>query len=446
MQAIRAGDLYFLQSPFHTQPSDTGAAVEKRLSYLLGTVSSRPVVVIRPPAWWDRFNTCTVIPALSHGEPAIVYKLIDRYGGMTKADYPFVPHNPHTIPVSRLGKFMGSMTDEELEPLLYAYKWIHDPFMQMDTQNYPVPEVYRDVMAKKIPPHSWRVNKDARAGVDIRITKDMELQSETNPELNRFNIGSAMKTKISPTAERALNCDKIYVPTENPLPDSVEMGINEISCPVEKSFPPSIFDTETLNRVASRFTISDAYYNNDKSIRTPDILTASEISNIRCELTDSEFNEIIQFYKKMTPLDAYILGPRLPLEVLADITEMPTSKAVALKRLCNYMRDLPCEDYDNRVKELEDRLESEKEEQSEVEEEIKQQGANKSPSMYVNELQKVKPYLNQKSIMSMPDDVARLFLEMPMYLIKRNYNGTQFNKPYAKAMEYYKEKLSKTPA
>lgn len=56
MQAIRAGDLYFLQSPFSSGMAKDAigtAQIEKRLSYLLGTVSSRPAVVIRPPAWWD---------------------------------------------------------------------------------------------------------------------------------------------------------------------------------------------------------------------------------------------------------------------------------------------------------------------------------------------------------------------------------------------------------
>lgn len=443
MQAIRAGDLYFLQSPFHTQPSSHSADFEKRLSYLLGTVSSRPVVVIRPPAWWDRFNTCTVIPALSHGDPAIVYRLTDRYGGMTKADYPFVPHNPHTIPVSRLGKYMGSMSPEELEPLLYAYKWIHDPFMQMNTKDYPIPEVYRDVMAKSIPPHSWKVNKDARASVDIRINKDLNIQSETNPELNGFPIGSAIRGKISSMAEKALNSEKIFVPTESPLPDSVEVKENEVSCPVEKSFPESIFDTETLNRVASRFTISDAYYNNDKPVRTPDILTNEEVSNIRCELTDFELESVFQYYKKMKPLDAYILGPRLPLDVLAEISDMTTSSAVALKRLCNYMRDLSDDDYEQRLSVL-----KEKQHQT-VESHCKNvvyEPETKTPSDVNNDISSVKPYLTPKLVTTMPDEIAKVFINLPMYLVKRNWHGSQFNTPYNKAIIYYREKLGKNPA
>ena len=200
MQAIRAGDLYFLQSPFSSGMAKDAigtAQIEKRLSYLLGTVSSRPAVVIRPPAWWDRYNTVTVIPAITKGSPAYVCKLSDRYGFETEASYPFVPHNPHTIPVSRLGKHIGSLTDDELAELLYAFEWIHNPLMQRD-ESCEVPAIYRDVFNKKTLPPSWTENRDARSDIRIGINPDLVLESDTNPELNGFNIGKAVGIFVDP--------------------------------------------------------------------------------------------------------------------------------------------------------------------------------------------------------------------------------------------------------
>ncbi|MDE6040595.1 MAG: type II toxin-antitoxin system PemK/MazF family toxin, partial [Muribaculaceae bacterium] len=200
MQAIRAGDLYFLQSPFSSgivKDAIGTSQMEKRLSYLLGTVSSRPAVVVRPPMWWDRYNTVTVIPALTKGKPAIVLKLDDRYGFETEAEYPFVPHNPHTIPVARLGRYIGSLSGNELATLLHAFKWIHDPLMQED-QTIEVPEIYRDVWARQHLPKSWKDNRDARADVQISLTPTLVLQSKTNPELNGFELGAALGVFTDP--------------------------------------------------------------------------------------------------------------------------------------------------------------------------------------------------------------------------------------------------------
>ena len=90
MKTLRTGDLYFLQSPFHSEGHTKDAASrEKRLSYLLGTVSARPAIIIREPVWWDKYSTCTIIPAVSKVEPSIKLRLIDRYGYETSSVYNF---------------------------------------------------------------------------------------------------------------------------------------------------------------------------------------------------------------------------------------------------------------------------------------------------------------------------------------------------------------------
>lgn len=432
MQAIRAGDLYFLESPFHAD-IEHGSKVEKRLSYLLGTVSSRPAVVIRAPEWWDQFNTCTVIPALSKGDPACVFHFNDRYGYRTAYDYPFVPHNPHTIPVSRLGRYIGSLDHEELEELLYAFKWIHDPLMRRDN-TLAIPAVYQNVMAKEVPPKSWKVNRDARSDVVLRIKKEddangLKIVSETNPEVSGFPISKMINDRMTDETRRAVEEEPDYIPAQTPLPDSVPTAVNEIAVPVEKDFPESIFSKDVLTRVAGRFTISDAYYNNDKTIRNPDVLTKEEADEIRGEQSMFTFNTLVEYYKKLTPLDAYILGPRLPLTVLAEITELDRESAVILKKMCNIMRDMSDEEYDQRIS-------------AHVATRCRQIVAERatdtsasSEDDITEKIKKLKPYLSAKKIETLPDELASILLDVPMYRLQKAWSGPQFKIMYKKVQD-----------
>ena len=423
MQAIRAGDLYFLQSPFSSGMAKDAigtAQIEKRLSYLLGTVSSRPAVVIRPPAWWDRYNTVTVIPAITKGSPAYVCKLSDRYGFETEASYPFVPHNPHTIPVSRLGKHIGSLTDDELAELLYAFEWIHNPLMQRD-ESCEVPAIYRDVFNKKTLPPSWTENRDARSDIRIGINPDLVLESDTNPELNGFNIGKAVGIFVDPATTMPTDD---FIPTESVLPDSThtkeEKQMNsKNTVPVEKNFPNSIFSSDDLWNVASRFTIDDKFYAGDCTVRDPAVLTASELDKIFRDELPYVRDEIIAVYRKMTPLDAFLLGPRLPLQTLADLLNMSRDEAHELKMLCNVMRDMGDVDYDIRLKNLNAPKKDEKPD-------VPVTNTNDSKidlAAASARLSKIKPYLNSKSIMKIPSKYAQDFLDTPMFMVQRAWSG-----------------------
>lgn len=443
MQAIRAGDLYFLQSPFSSGMAKDAigtAQIEKRLSYLLGTVSSRPAVVIRPPAWWDRYNTVTVIPAITKGSPAYVCKLSDRYGFETEASYPFVPHNPHTIPVSRLGKRIGSLTDDELAELLYAFEWIHNPLMQRD-ESCEVPAIYRDVFNKKTLPPSWTENRDARSDIRIGINPDLVLESDTNPELNGFNIGKAVGIFVDPATTMPTDD---FIPTESVLPDSThtkeEKQMNsKNTVPVEKNFPNSIFSSDDLWNVASRFTIDDKFYAGDCTVRDPAVLTASELDKIFRDELPYVRDEIIAVYRKMTPFDAFLLGPRLPLQTLADLLNMSRDEAHELKMLCNVMRDMGDVDYDIRLKNLNAPKKDEKPD-------VPVTNTNDSKidlAAASARLSKIKPYLNSKSIMKIPSKYAQDFLDTPMFMVQRAWSGPQFKTNYQKAITHYTAMMKK---
>ena len=76
MKTINYGDVYSLKSPLEGLDD----ASLKSLSYMMGSVSNRPVVVIRPPAKWDRFGMVTVISSLSKMGPAYHTDCEDVYG------------------------------------------------------------------------------------------------------------------------------------------------------------------------------------------------------------------------------------------------------------------------------------------------------------------------------------------------------------------------------
>ena len=496
MQTIKEGHLYFLESPFHFRPpTEESTDTEKRLSYLLGTVSARPAVVIRAPSFWDRFNTVTVIPALSKGKPAITYRLKDRYGNYTSAVYPFVPHNPHTIPVARLGKFIGTLDDDELSKLIYAFKWIHDPYAQAHPEEYPVPECYLDVMKLDVP-ESWRHNRDARANVDLTIDKNtLKIHSRNYPKLDGFPLGNAITGDVP---DEVID-DADYVQTTNALPDEIEDEPEEdgavygfirdeepkteeasepeddestlpftmtepapkeeehyglvsdddtedvpdtsMNVPVEKDFPPSSFPVDMLREVAGRFDFSAAYYNNDLPTRDPRHLTEDEIRSIRGPSTNSELDEICDYYRALTPMDAYVLGPRLPTDALQRITGFNRQKTAILKRLCNVMRDIPDEDYASRVAAYELVQAQLAAEKAAKKEQAKEEKANLK-AQQAEDLAIVRKYLSADDVLEMSTEAeARAFLRLPMGVVKRAWNGINFKEHYSEAKSFYKKGL-----
>lgn len=431
MKTLRAGDLYFLQSPFHSEGHTKDAASrEKRLSYLLGTVSARPAIIIREPVWWDKYSTCTIIPAVSKVEPSIKLRLIDRYGYETSSVYNFCPHNPHTIPVSRLGKYIGSLSDEELDEILYAFKWINDPYMQGDS-SYQVPPVYREVNLKKIP-KSWTDNKDPRSRVSIRTKWNgdgtVDVYNESDSE---SAAGEPLKIdayEIDP--EHYMNFDNTsYQPVENPLPDSIPATEDQINVPVESAYPPSMFSTEVLDRIASRFTVSDAYYLNENK-KDFSVLTKDEISRLRNDLSSFEVDGVREIYEKMSMFDAYLLGTRLPVHVLADICGITNREAIALKKFCNYLRDMPDADY-------QERMNGTNAEAEEVPEAPKPQVRNKFEDK--KNLDKIREYLSPNRINDLPDSLAQTFLDTPSYMIRKYWKGSQYKACMVGAINHCKK-------
>lgn len=142
MKSISPGDVYLTTPALKTQ-SGKETKMTKDISCWMGTVSQRPVVILREPKAWDRFNTVTVVAGFSNDGPSISCNVEGIYGvELNKYKYEWYPHMVFTIPVNRLCRFLGRLTNRELNDLLYASNWINNVNMQENPEKYPVPPVY----------------------------------------------------------------------------------------------------------------------------------------------------------------------------------------------------------------------------------------------------------------------------------------------------------------
>ena len=221
-----------------------------------------------------------------------------------------------------------------------------------------------------------------------------------------------------------------------------EADENPQMVPVEKDFPPSIFPTDMLNEVAGRFDFSAAYYSGDLPTRDPKYLNEDEIRGIRGTITNAELEELFEYYRKLTPMDAYVLGPRLPTEALQRITGFTRVKTAALKRLCNLLRDIPTEEYDHRVQ-VEADAKAVVEAQVKAEKDAKKAADRKTKADLKEHQAKllalVRPYLSPDRVMDITDeDTVRAFIELPIGVVKHAWNGLNFKDAYSEAKRFYK--------
>ena len=419
MDTISVGDVYFLTSPFHI---DSGEAhktrrIEKRLCYLLGIPSARPVVVIREPVHWNKFNTVTIIEGESDGWPAMDAELNDIHGNPDGAHYRFVPHSVHTVPTSRLGRRIGHLSIPELRKLLGLFHWVNDIFLRTDVDG-GVPEEYRRALESQ-------QLRGEDGETRERFSVDLEhgtMNAEEDDELRNIDISGYVETAASSTRLPG-DENRPFVAVERAPDACANTEIDVIAVPTERRFPASMFDEEVLRRIAGRFDIDDGYYLNTITKRRM-VLREDEIGPIRCELTEEEFADVLAVYDRMTPMDAILLGPRLPGGVLAEVVGLNKPRTMALKRLCNVMRDMTKEEYERRLVELE---KSERKR-------ISMDGLTDA-----EKAAHIRSWLNRGSCMNMPDDIAEIFLTLPAYIVKRYWTGPAFQKCFDDARRKYKQ-------
>lgn len=424
MRVIKPGDVYFLKSPIKMASPEH----EKKLAYLLHTVSARPVVIIKPPHWWDDYNTITVLPALSDAKYAITFHLYDRYGMIAESEFPVTPHTPHSVPISRLGQYLGSLDDAELEELLYAYKWIHDEKMQ---KTEPVPKCYQKVFGDGVIIPKAR-NRKPKPTPTIRVDEHnhLHIMNVTSGVGADINIPIEMVQEPKDNNYKIVDECSLEAETETVIPDSgTVVAMNR--------FPKSIFSEDDLSEVANRFNFDADFFDESKtSVLKRDwrCLSDDELQIISPRVGNARMQGILDLYDTMYPVDALLLGPHLPTNVLCRLCRFSVNEGATLKRLCNVLRDMPEDEYRTRMENLA-RPKIQKTSAS-VDIQTPKKTNALLPALTQDAAEqreiigRLRPWLNGKMMSKIPVDRYNDFLRCPTYIIRKAYTGKGFQTLY----------------
>lgn len=433
MNRVNRGDVYFLKSPLN---SSVGKEHAKRIAYLLGTVPSRPVVVIREPAEWDAYGEVMVVPAIhNENEPGILIGSRDRFGRETDSTYNFIPHAVHTVPVTRLGAYLGRLEPDELDKVVDSVKWIISGCKHTLTQQYNVIEYSSKIDHKR----DLIASGDKVSAVirdfnppTLNIDGNMTL-TEGNDESTAVDLDINFESAISPTIADMLYKDDTYHVKPKKKVDT------------NKEFPKSCFNREDLCRYASGYNYNlDILNEKPLSVDTLRYTTADFINRVKGEdpnVTESTLAAVFDFYSKMEPVDVFVYGVWLPKKSLVKMCQMSPTAVGVLKRLCNVSLTT--------TQSLKNR-ETEKVVEPKVEEKpIKQTPVKKSnkpakPKVEKHEkmntkqinstLNRMKPFLTETTYKIMPNELLKHLKDIPKYMIRKYYQGRKFDDVYSKLM------------
>lgn len=433
MNRVNRGDVYFLKSPLN---SSVGKEHAKRIAYLLGTVPSRPVVVIREPAEWDAYGEVMVVPAIhNENEPGILIGSRDRFGRETDSTYNFIPHAVHTVPVTRLGAYLGRLEPDELDKVVDSVKWVISGCKHTLTQQYNVIEYSSKIDHKRdLIAAGDKVSAVIRDfnPPTLNIDGNMTL-TEGNDESTAVDLDINFESAISPTIADMLYKDDTYHVKPKKKVDT------------NKEFPKSCFNREDLCRYASGYNYNlDILNEKPLSVDTLRYTTADFINRVKGEdpnVTESTLAAVFDFYSKMEPVDVFVYGVWLPKKSLVKMCQMSPTAIGALKRLCNVSLTT--------TQSLKNR-ETEKVVEPKVEEKpVKQTPIKKSdkPSKHKTEkrekmntkqinstLNRMKPFLTETTYKIMPNELLKHLKDIPKYMVRKYYQGRKFDDVYSQLM------------
>lgn len=431
MKAVNIQEVYYATSPLRTDRSDPDFTTkEKRLSYLLGTVSTRPVLVIREPKVWDNFGTVVVLPALSHERLTMSVEMYDRYGRYVQ-DYKFCAHTPHTIPVSRLGRYIGRVSDDEFAEILEAFIWTLG-----DSSGYRVPQVYeRAVNEEQIlsrsrpqpPTDPTLYVKTSRSDGTVTFTTEHGAKDPLTLTTS-FDMDVAVcPTEVDRATEEVFSDFKndVLAPVSRPK-TAVEWSWPDDTDVAEVKWPESVISHENLAAYASEFRIPERYYTYIPP-RTTQVLTEDELLVIRGdELSSFQGQEVAELYDSLTYFDQTFLCPRWKIETMAKVFDIMISEARMLKRLSCNLRNMLDEEYNNRL------------ERTHMH--VLDADADDTTDEIIEDHEDytvLRPYLVDKQITQIPENLQGLFLKAPQHIIKTMYVGKMFKSRYNEAVTLY---------
>ena len=426
MRAIRVGDIYRLESPFDPKMDKRAAS---RLSYNLGTAIGCVALVVREPYHWDTAHTVTVIPSNRTYPVGILVEEVDVYDRKC-GTFNFIPHSPFTVPVRRLGEYIGSLDSAEISKVTDAMGWLFCGKTGERPELYNGPfEVERPSREDCSIPELYDLTIDA-AGVMHSDDRQMDgnvvhlRDQEFEKLLKRRDIGSCDISRSDIDIDEP---EPIRIIDES----KVEVEDNDTSQPdvgPEKKYPDSIIPVDTLEMVASGYNVNVEEMNHH-SPRTWSVLTEDEIAEARESLSPVYFETVLEIYSRMTYADQVLYGVWLPTPVLRNIFDLSIYQAKALKRLCNIMERLSPEEYQSRLNEI----------PFDAEKLVKAPTSAVLQCTECPDIRPLKPYLTDKRMLSIPKDLQPLFLSVPEHIIRRGFSGkvNKFKSLYAQARETY---------
>ena len=491
MRTINAGDVFILNDIIHGKFSMQQL---KALHYAFGTLSGRPVVVIRPPAAWDKFGMVTVIPAMSKGTPSYKVSIENIFGKVAENNpkyatiYKWMPHYPYTVPVTRLGKHVGSLTIKELKTLMDAFEWIHNPFKQIDM---PPPEIYQEVI--DMAPVSQKVQ-------NVKLNDEYRMQTldEFNgvvPKVNPNSLNPIFKGVVEyytpeildETVEESTitpeeSGEELDEGTDNVVSiNDVETLLAEYGITKDESEPDFVKkepivkkEEEDLNKFTKRFSMNDKIndfvmstcgnteilyemYKKDRFkfnesvvfglFNKPnrerfDVEGLSVAEDLK-DVSHFKIDEMWASFDALKAVDIWLIIPNLDTRGIARVYRKTMQIALLLKKICAAARSLNNNDYSNRRSSHLLRMDS----TSQADTEIKESSIIMSSPYITYEstddidkaIIKLKPYLNANKIENIPENLYTEFLSVPMYLIRKEYQGKHF-------LDSYKTVLAKIRA
>lgn len=440
MNRISQGDVYFLKSPFN---STVGKDHAKRVAYLLGTVPSRPVVIIRPPVYWDAYGEVMVVPAIhNENEPGIKIAAYDRFGRPTESSYNFMVHAMHTVPVTRLGAFLGRLTNDELYKITDAAKWILDGMSMDSCCDYPVPYDYYEKINKK-GPNDTPTTKTYRPEnpPDLLIDSDMVLSEidATGTVKNPMDLDINFDKAISPVIAEELYKDDLFQTKSN-------------KADMNADFPNSRFMKTDLYKYASGYKypneLMDIIPPTTKALAKTRPTLIDDIRGKDPNITNAMVERVISFYENMTSADVFVYGVWMPKSSLlhmckhCDSTFTP-SEVGALKRLCN----IALEAAKGVVSSCDDVAEVDDKEPVEVvppkkkaPKKVKEKRPKLNTKMINATLNRLRCFMTEQTYTLTPPELLVHFADIPKYMVRKVYAGRKFDDAY----KYLLEKANNT--
>lgn len=457
MRTINYGDVYTLKSPLEGLDD----ASLKSLAYMMGSVSNRPVVVIRPPAKWDRFSMVTVISSLSKMGPAYHTDCEDIYGNDREGcNFNWYCQHPFTIPVSRLYRKIGTLDVGELKNLLYTVHWLHDPFMQMDPSN-PIPIGYENETLKQYVVTHNDTNKQQNL---IQLDRNYRIVKSSDHSLEGKSIIPAQNASNEAFSNQISRIHYMSAAAnDSPIVQEETVGVSEeaqAEVAKLKGYGVTYAEEVVVNVRSGKMMLAD--YNvelaQQREFRYRFAFGDTDIEKELKDYSDDVLNRIWGMYNSCSTTDIFAIIPEMPTREISKIYHVVLRIASAFKKLCTLARDLSQNAY-------EERREQYKKENGI--EDVKETGGTRGvteggtpsytttsipeyktdlitdPGEIQSSLLQLEHYLDYDHISKINDvPTMRLFLSIPVYAIKDAYHGNSFMKAYSSAVKKYKTILA----